>query len=88
MSSQKPGRSSVNVTSSNATDSYQRLRAMNQPCVAAANTSIAVIALATISTRCGTESMPISSSCGLKMNMNGRMPVRMLYQNAVKPVRK
>ena len=28
----------------------------------------------------------ISRSCVLKMNMNGRMPVRMLYQNAVKPV--
>ncbi len=87
MSSQKPGRSSVNVARSSSTDSYHRLRVRNQPCDPAAKSSIAPTALAITSRSCHHESTPIISSCGLKMNMNGRINVRLLYQNAVAPVR-
>ena len=45
-----------------------------------------VIAVAMVSSRLHHDRIPISSSSLLKMNMNGRMPVRMLYQNAVMPV--
>lgn len=78
MSIQKPGRNRVKVTSSRTTASHQRLRVMNQPCVAAAKRRLAMIAVDTVRKRCPRLSMPISKSCVLKMNMNGRIAVRML----------
>lgn len=78
MSHQKPGRNSVKVTSSSARLSHQRLRVTNQPCVPAANIRLATMALTMVMTRCAALSMPISSICVLKMNMNGRIAVRML----------
>src|SRR5690606_17080863 len=68
---------SMNATTSSVRRSYQVARTSSQPCVAAANASIPSSALRKIRMPSGQPVTPISSSLVLKMNMNGRMAVRM-----------
>ncbi len=68
----------MKVTSSSAMVSYQRDLTRKWPCVAAANTSMATVALTTVKIRCSGPLSPIISNWVLKMNKKGRMAVRML----------
>ncbi len=72
----RSGRNSSTTAASSASVSHQRLLMRNQRMVTAANSSMAR-ALAAI-TRSASKpwSMLISSSCGLKIQMKGRISVR------------
>ena len=86
MSIQKSGRNRLKATTSNSRVSYHLLRVRNHSCEAAAKSRLATVAEMKVSRKLPMLSTSISSNCVLKMNINGSTLVRMLYQNAVKPV--
>ena len=77
MSIQKPGRNSEKAISISAAVSHIRLFTRNQPWVAAANSSIATVAITKMNTPCSALTS-ISSRSVLKMNRNGSAAVRRL----------
>ena len=85
MSIQNPGRNRLKVTSSSSALSHNLLRTSSQPWVAAANIRLATIALDTVRRRSHHESTPIISNWVLKMNMKGRIAVRIEYAKACTP---
>ena len=76
MSSQKPGRNRVKAINKSATLSQALLLVNNQPCVAAANSIIAITAMMNTNTALPSVTS-ISYNSVLKMKRNGNKAVRM-----------